>query len=56
MIPSRQNTDDATRQIQFAFWMAERCVDLMGPGVEYVHPYHLEVSLPDLSATEILLF
>jgi len=36
MIPSRQNTDEPTRQIQFAFWMMERCIDLMEPGVEYV--------------------
>ncbi|KAF7965251.1 hypothetical protein HWV62_44860, partial [Athelia sp. TMB] len=34
MIPSRQNTDEATRQVQFAVWMLERAVDLMGPGVE----------------------
>ncbi|KJA26316.1 hypothetical protein HYPSUDRAFT_181095 [Hypholoma sublateritium FD-334 SS-4] len=34
MIPSRQNTSDATRQIQFAVWMLERGVDLMEPGVE----------------------
>ncbi|KDR76225.1 hypothetical protein GALMADRAFT_247498 [Galerina marginata CBS 339.88] len=34
MIPSRQNTDEATRQIQFTVWMLERCVDLMEPGVE----------------------
>ncbi|KAM6490526.1 CRAL/TRIO domain containing protein [Amanita muscaria] len=34
MFPSRQNTDEPTRQIQFAVWMLERCVDLMRPGVE----------------------
>ncbi|KAF8968123.1 CRAL-TRIO domain-containing protein [Flammula alnicola] len=34
MIPSRQNTNEATRQIQFAVWMLERGVDLMEPGVE----------------------
>ncbi|KAH9481360.1 CRAL-TRIO domain-containing protein C23B6.04c [Psilocybe cubensis] len=34
MIPSRQNTTEGTRQIQYAVWMLERCVDLMGPGVE----------------------
>jgi len=34
MFPSRQNTDDPTRQIQFVVWMLERCNDLMGPGVE----------------------
>lgn len=37
MIPSRQNTDEATRQVQFAVWMLERAVDQMGPGVEYVY-------------------
>ena len=36
MIPSRQNTDDPVRQIQFVVWMLERAIDLMGPGVEYV--------------------
>ena len=34
MIPSRQNTSEAERQVQFAVWMMERCIDLMGPGVE----------------------
>ncbi|KAF8627046.1 hypothetical protein AX17_006386 [Amanita inopinata Kibby_2008] len=34
MFPSRQNTDGPTRQIQFAVWMLERCIDLMRPGVE----------------------
>lgn len=34
MFPSRQNTDEPTRQIQFAVWMLERGLDLMGPGVE----------------------
>ncbi|KAF9468031.1 CRAL-TRIO domain-containing protein [Collybia nuda] len=36
MFPSRQNTDEPTRQIQFAVWMLERCIDLMGPGVETI--------------------
>ncbi|KAK7463518.1 Phosphatidylinositol transfer protein (PITP) [Stygiomarasmius scandens] len=34
MIPSRQNTNEATRQIEFAVWMLERCIDLMDDGVE----------------------
>ncbi|KAF9496708.1 CRAL/TRIO domain-containing protein [Pleurotus eryngii] len=34
MIPSRQNTTEAERQIQYAVWMLERTFDLMGPGVE----------------------
>ena len=34
MIPSRQNTTDPVRQIQFVVWMLERIIDLMGPGVE----------------------
>jgi CRAL/TRIO, N-terminal domain/CRAL/TRIO domain len=34
MIPSRQNTTDPVRQIQFVVWMLERATDLMGPGVE----------------------
>ncbi|KAE9384988.1 hypothetical protein BT96DRAFT_960822 [Gymnopus androsaceus JB14] len=34
MIPSRQNTTEATRQIEFAVWMLERCIDLMDEGVE----------------------
>lgn len=36
MLPSRQNTDESTRQLQFAVWMLERAIDVMGPGVEYV--------------------
>jgi hypothetical protein len=39
MIPSRQNTDEPTRQIQFTVWTLERCVDLMGPGIECVRRY-----------------
>ena len=34
MIPSRQNTDEPTRQLEFAVWMIERAIDLVGPGVE----------------------
>jgi len=34
MIPSRQNTDEPTRQVQFTVWALERAVDMMGPGVE----------------------
>jgi hypothetical protein len=34
MVPSRQNTKESPRQIQFAFWMLERALDLTGPGVE----------------------
>jgi len=33
MMPSRQNTEESP-QIQFAFWMLERALDLTGPGVE----------------------
>ncbi|KAI9512092.1 CRAL/TRIO domain-containing protein [Russula earlei] len=36
MIPSRQNTEESPRQIQFAIWMLERALDLTGPGVESV--------------------
>jgi phosphatidylinositol/phosphatidylcholine transfer protein len=36
LIPSRQNTNNQTRQIQFTVWMLERCVDLMDPGVGYL--------------------
>ncbi|GLB40416.1 putative CRAL TRIO domain-containing protein [Lyophyllum shimeji] len=34
LFPSRQNTEEPVRQIQFTVWMLERTVDLMGPGVE----------------------
>ncbi|ELU40751.1 CRAL/TRIO domain-containing protein [Rhizoctonia solani AG-1 IA] len=34
MMPSKQNTEESPRQLQFAVWMLERAVDLMGPGVE----------------------
>lgn len=36
MFPSRQNTEEPTRQCEFAVWMMERAIDLMGPGVESV--------------------
>jgi CRAL/TRIO domain len=35
MIPSRQNTEESPRQLQYAVWMMERAIDLMAPGVEY---------------------
>ncbi|EJD06551.1 CRAL/TRIO domain-containing protein [Fomitiporia mediterranea MF3/22] len=34
MIPSRQNTTESPRQLEYVVWMLERCIDLMGPGVE----------------------
>ncbi len=34
MIPSRQNTEDSPRQIEFTVWMLEHALDLTGPGVE----------------------
>ncbi|KAJ7593268.1 CRAL-TRIO domain-containing protein [Mycena floridula] len=34
MIPSRQNTTEAKRQIEFAIWMMERAIDSMPCGVE----------------------
>ncbi|KAJ7126916.1 CRAL/TRIO domain-containing protein [Mycena epipterygia] len=34
LLPSRQNTTESTRQVQFTVWMLERCIDLMPPGVE----------------------
>lgn len=34
LVPSRQNTTESPRQIQFVFWYLERVVDLMGPGIE----------------------
>ncbi|EPQ52871.1 CRAL/TRIO domain-containing protein [Gloeophyllum trabeum ATCC 11539] len=34
LIPSRQNTEESPRQIEFNVWMLERTIDLMGPGVE----------------------
>ncbi|KAI0250225.1 CRAL-TRIO domain-containing protein [Lactifluus subvellereus] len=36
MVPSRQNTEESPRQLQFAFWMLERALDLTGPGVESI--------------------
>ena len=41
MIPSRQNTTDPGPQLQFAVWMLERAIDLMGPGVECVSSHTL---------------
>ncbi|KAI6025876.1 CRAL TRIO domain-containing protein [Pisolithus orientalis] len=34
MCPSKQNTEEGPRQIQFVVWVLERAIDLMGPGVE----------------------
>ncbi|KAJ6531871.1 CRAL/TRIO domain-containing protein [Mycena capillaripes] len=34
LIPSRQNTTESTRQVQFTVWMLERCIELMPPSVE----------------------
>ncbi|EIW83953.1 CRAL TRIO domain-containing protein [Coniophora puteana RWD-64-598 SS2] len=34
MLPSRQNTEESPRQMQFTVWYIERTIDLMGPGVE----------------------
>jgi hypothetical protein len=34
MIPSRQNTEESPRQIQFTVWMLERALELAGPSVE----------------------
>jgi len=34
MIPSRQNTEESPRQMQYTVWMLERALDLAGPGVE----------------------
>ena len=36
MFPSRQNTDEAARQVDFVVWMLERAIDQMGPRVESV--------------------
>ncbi|KAH9015191.1 CRAL/TRIO domain-containing protein [Lactarius hengduanensis] len=36
MIPSRQNTEESPRQIQYTFWALERALELTGPGVESV--------------------
>ncbi|KAF9000595.1 CRAL-TRIO domain-containing protein [Cyathus striatus] len=36
LVPSRQNTDTQQRQIEYAFWMLERAIDLMEPGVENI--------------------
>ena len=34
LCPSKQNTDESIRQVEFNMFMLERCIDLMGPGVE----------------------
>ncbi|KAG6842317.1 hypothetical protein C0991_010605 [Blastosporella zonata] len=34
LFPSRQNTDEPKRQIEFTVWMLERTIDLMNPGAE----------------------
>ncbi|TCD67152.1 hypothetical protein EIP91_000437 [Steccherinum ochraceum] len=34
LTPSKQNTEESHRQIEFTFFMVEKLMDLMGPGVE----------------------
>ncbi|KII85022.1 hypothetical protein PLICRDRAFT_31859 [Plicaturopsis crispa FD-325 SS-3] len=34
LLPSRQNTEESPRQVQFTVWMLEKAIDIMGPGVE----------------------
>jgi hypothetical protein len=34
LLPSRQNTEESDRQVEFTVFMLERCMDLMVPGVE----------------------
>ncbi|KAK0223308.1 CRAL/TRIO domain-containing protein [Armillaria fumosa] len=36
MFPSRQNTEESPRQIEFVVWILERCIDMMPSGVETV--------------------
>lgn len=36
LIPSRQNTQENPKQIDFVVYMLESAIDLMGPGVECV--------------------
>ncbi|GJE99914.1 CRAL/TRIO domain-containing protein [Phanerochaete sordida] len=36
LCPSRQNTEESPRQVEFTVFMLERCIDLMGPGVESI--------------------
>ena len=37
LTPSKQNTEESHRQVEFTFFMVEKLIDLMGPGVEYVY-------------------
>ncbi|KAI0798639.1 hypothetical protein BC629DRAFT_1592193 [Irpex lacteus] len=34
LLPSQQNTPESLRQFSFTFWYLERCIELMGPGVD----------------------
>ncbi|KDQ57118.1 hypothetical protein JAAARDRAFT_35722 [Jaapia argillacea MUCL 33604] len=34
LLPSRQNTEEPPQQIEFTFFMLERTIELMGPGIE----------------------
>jgi len=36
LCPSKQNTEESPRQIHFVFWVLERAIELMGPGVESI--------------------
>ncbi|KAL0563608.1 Phosphatidylinositol transfer protein (PITP) [Marasmius crinis-equi] len=37
MLPSRQNTKESPRQVEYFVWMLERCIDLMDANVESVN-------------------
>ncbi|GJJ08568.1 hypothetical protein Clacol_002787 [Clathrus columnatus] len=41
MFPSRQNTEESPRQIQFTFYFFELSMDLMPPGIEAHYPERL---------------
>jgi len=47
MIPSRQNTEESPRQMQYTVWLLERCIDLMPPGTEYVLSSPFSHASPD---------
>ncbi|KAF9000594.1 CRAL-TRIO domain-containing protein [Cyathus striatus] len=58
MLPSRQNTEESPRQIQYAFWMIERTIDLMPAGVEnlaFLINYADKAKNPSMSTSRTVL-
>lgn len=55
LCPSRQNTEESIRQVEFNMFMLERCIDLMGPGVEYVYSNKMASGIHNIARRSLAL-